>query len=58
VTDGGKTLAIHLVGDYLQNLDGKDANREITSLTNDELRINNSIPQTGGHADAVWKRAK
>jgi len=59
VTDGDKTLVLHIVGSAAPKFDGKDLKRQITLLTEDELRISQSTPQIGGgHVDAVWKRAK
>lgn len=61
IADGGKTLALHVVGSNSQDLDGKDIKRQITSLTGDELKISNSSPQTAvgsAHAVSVWKRTK
>lgn len=59
VTDGGKSLVLHIIGSQNPSADGKDIPRQIT-LVKDELKVSNSNPTTagGGHVESVWKRVK
>ena len=58
VTNGGKTLVLHIVGSQNSSANGKDLPRQIT-LTKDELKVRNSNPTTGGaRAELVWKQVR
>lgn len=58
VTNGGKTLAIHVIGSQNPSVDGKDAPRTI-ALSKGELKVSNPNPSIGGaHVEAVWKRVR
>lgn len=58
LTDGGRTLVLHLIGSQNLAAIGKDLPRRI-SLQNDKLKVANPHP-TGGAArvEAVWKRVR
>lgn len=58
VTGGGQTLVRHIVGSQNPSANGKDLSLKIT-LANDELKVSNPNPTTGGtRVESVWKRVK
>lgn len=58
VTNGGKTLVLHLVGSNNPSADGKDVPRAVT-LSKGELKENNpNTAVASGHAEAVFKRIR
>lgn len=62
VKDGGKTLAIHIIGSSTQSLDGKEADRSISRLANGDMKIQNSSASAHSvgtaHVEAIWARAR
>ena len=60
VKDGGKTLAIHIIGSSTQSLDGKEADRNVSLLANGDMKIQNSSASARSvgtaHVEAIWRR--